>query len=42
MMMSSISMLLNDDREVLDIGLYENIEHEKVRVLSWGLKRQTI
>lgn len=28
-MIEFILMLLNDNREVLDIGLYENIEHEK-------------
>jgi hypothetical protein len=35
-------MLLNDDREVLEISLYENIEHENERALSGGLEREPI
>lgn len=41
-MMEFVLMLLNDNREVLEIGLYENIVHEKVTVISGELKRQTI
>lgn len=42
MMMEFVLMLLNDNRDVLEIGLYENIVHEKVSVISGELERQTI
>lgn len=35
-------MMIRFNREVLEIGLYENIVHEKVTVISGELKRQTI
>jgi hypothetical protein len=35
-------MMIRVNREVLEIGLYENIEHEKVSVISGELERPTI
>jgi hypothetical protein len=35
-------MMIRVNRDVLEIGLYENIEHEKVTVFSGELERQTI
>ncbi len=37
MMMEFVLMLLNDNREVLEIGLYENIVHEGNSYL-WGIE----
>jgi hypothetical protein len=41
-MMEFVLVLLNDIRDVLEIGLYENIVHEKVTVISGELERQAI
>jgi hypothetical protein len=35
-------MMIRVNREVLEIGLYESIEHEKVTVISGELERQAI